>query len=266
MPEDFARWCRHSPMSDPGHGAALYDLLPNDKAALCRAVQGLLLHADWTSAYGLPDSHFDADARTTLPLKERLARIVDSDPRPLAVARTVRERAPGTCRDYALMLCSILRHRRIPARVRCGFAAYFRNGPWEDHWLCELWQASDGRWRRMDAQLDEVHRKHLGIDFDITDVPADQFITAGEAWRRCRKGAIDDSHFGHGDAKGLWFVRVNVMRDHYSLNQSELSPWDSWRQATEKHRVVSKDDQRAVDPLAAEPDAAKVEIAPPWLA
>jgi len=263
MLEDFPRWRRHSPMSDPGGGAALYDLLPNDEAALCRAVQGLIVHADWASAYGLPETHFGPDARTTLPLERRLAEIVRADKRPLTAPRPVPARTPGTCRDYALMLCSVLRHRRIPARVRCGFATYF-DAPWEDHWLCEFWQARDGRWRRMDAQLDEVQQRLLGVDFDISDVPAEKFITAGEAWRRCRAGA-DDTHFGHGETKGLWFVRVNVMRDHYSLNRSELSAWDGWRQAGEPHRSVCDADRRATDALAWQPDAAKVEIAPPWL-
>ena len=50
----------------------------------------------------------------------------------------------------------MLRHRRIPARLRCGFAAYFDRGRWEDHWICEYWRPAEGRWCRVDAQLDEI--------------------------------------------------------------------------------------------------------------
>src|SRR5262249_30830494 len=125
MQESAARWLEQSPMSDPGRAAALYDTLPTDMAGPCRALQGLLIPADWTSAYGLSASHFGPEARTTLPLERRLADITQADPRPLAVERPILKRAPGTCRDFALMLCSVLRHRGIPARVRCGFAAYF---------------------------------------------------------------------------------------------------------------------------------------------
>lgn len=124
-------------MSDPGSLAALYDDLPRDIDDLCKATQGLLLHADWMAAYGLSASYFEVGARETLPIEQRLRRIAASDSRPLADCRTVATRAPATCRDYALMLCSIFRHRNLPARVRRGFAAYFNDGPWEDHWICE---------------------------------------------------------------------------------------------------------------------------------
>ncbi len=264
MPQSAARWLEQSPMSDPRRAAALYDTLPTDMAGLCRAVQGLLIHADWTSAYGLSASHFGPDARATLPLERRLADIAQTDPRPLAVERPILKRAPGTCRDFALMLCSVLRYRGIPARVRCGFAAYFTE-PWEDHWVCEHWVADERRWRRMDAQLDDVQRRQLGAHFDITDVPADLFVTAGEAWRRCRTGETGGESFGHGSAKGLWFVRVNVVRDHYAINQAELSPWDSWRQATAAHHTVSESDRSTTDRLAEQPEIAKVELTPPWL-
>ncbi len=127
------------------------------------------------------------------------------------------------------MLCGMLRQQAVPARVRCGFAAYFRR-EWEDHWICEYWR--DGRWRRADAQLDRIIAPSLGIDFDLTDLPEDMFITAGEAWRRCRSGEADPMKFGHGEqAVGLWFVRVNVVRDHHSVNGRETSDWDTWRQA-----------------------------------
>ena len=38
-----------------------------------------------------------------------------------------------------------------------------------DHWVCEWWDAPAARWVRTDAQLDEVWRERLGIDFDVLD-------------------------------------------------------------------------------------------------
>ena len=266
MQESAARWLEQSPMSDPGRAAALYDALPTDMAGLCRAVQGLLIHADWTASYGLSPDHFGPEARTTLPITKRLAQISRTDSRPLSIERPIEARAPGTCRDFALLLCSVLRHRQIPARVRCGFAAYFQNGSWEDHWICEQWLPAEGRWRRVDAQLDDVQKRQLGVRFDTTDVPQAMFLTAGDAWRLCRSGAADAESFGHGTATGLWFMRVNVVRDHYALNESEVSPWDSWRQAHGPDLIVSEQEQRATDPLAERPDAARTELTPPWSA
>lgn len=264
MAEALARWLKQSPMSEPGSGAALYAALPHDIGGLCRAIEGVLIHADWATAYGLPGDHFGPEARTTLPIAERLTQIAGADPRPLSLERPIAGKAPGTCRDYALMLCSVLRHREVPARVRCGFAAYFKNEPWEDHWICEYWQANEGRWVRVDAQLDDLQRRHLGVRFDTTDLPPALFVTAGEAWRLCRSGAASAHDFGHGASKGLWFVRVNVVRDHYALNDSEVSPWDAWRQAGPAHQVVPAAEQAAIDALAARPDAAMVTVPPPW--
>lgn len=266
MSADLDRWRRHSPMSDPGSQASLIDALPHDIGALCRAIQGVLLHADWCTTYGLDAAHFGPDARTTLPLEQRLQRIVGSDPRPLDAPRAYPKRSPGTCRDYALILCGMLRHRGVPARVRCGFAAYFDAGPWEDHWICEYRLAGDDRWRRADAQLDDVQRQKLGIAFDITDLPGDMYVTAGEAWQRCRSSRDDATRCGHGTVKGLWFMRVNVVRDHYALNNAETSPWDTWRQANGPHLLVSESDQRVTDEIARHPDSARCDIAPPWLA
>ncbi|WP_456781864.1 transglutaminase domain-containing protein [Bradyrhizobium sp. USDA 3315] len=39
----------------------------------------------------------------------------------------------ATCRDFSLMLCSVLRHHGVPARIRCGFGRYFAPHPFHDH-------------------------------------------------------------------------------------------------------------------------------------
>ena len=264
MSEGLDRWLRHSAMTDPGDQAFLLDGRPADLATLCRVIQGLLIHSDWLSAYDLPQPSPDTLSRETLPLAQRLQRIFEADPQALTIPRVTGGRAVGTCRDFALMLCGMLRHQRIPARVRCGFAAYFGANRWEDHWVCECWLPTEGRWRRVDAQIDAVLRQRLGIRFDTTDVPPDQFMTAGEAWHRCRAGAADAAAFGHGADHGLWFIRVNVVRDHFAVNQSEVSAWDSWRQAVGKHQLVAPADQETTDRLAQCPDAPLEIVTPAW--
>jgi hypothetical protein len=163
------------------------------------------------------------------------------------------------------MLCGFLRHQGIPARVRCGFAAYFIKNRWEDHWICEYWRAAEGRWCRVDAQLDEVLRERLGIQFDATDLPPALFMTAGDSWRLCRAAQSDPISFGHGTAHGLWFIRVNVIRDHYALNEAEVSEWDSWRRTTVPQQLVTEADQRATDLIALHPEVPRVGVTPPWL-
>jgi hypothetical protein len=68
------------------------------------------------------------------------------------------------------------------------------------------------------------------IDFDLTDVPRDQFLVAGEAWRRIRAGEADPAKFGLSQLKeaGDWWIAANLMRDGAALLNLELLPWDCW--------------------------------------
>src|SRR5262249_47239500 len=155
-------------------------------------------------------------------------------PGSLCASRSPKQRSSGTCRDYALMLCSMLRHHAIPARIRCGFATYFAhftNCPFEDHWICEFWSADDGRWIRADAQLDQLHHEQLGIGFDAAKLPSSAFLTAGQAWRLTRSGGADSDTFGQGPVRGPWFVGVDVYRDLLALTNQPISAWDTWRTA-----------------------------------
>jgi hypothetical protein len=150
--------------------------------------------------------------------------------------------------------------------VRCGFAAYFREAHWEDHWICEYWLEAERRWRRVDAQLDDVLIARLGVQFDPTDLPSGAFMTADESWIRCRAGEDKADIFGHGPTCGLWFMRVNVMRDHLVLNGSEVSAWDTWRNATAVHHLLIDDELRGADAIAADPMQSTRSVAPPWIA
>lgn len=163
------------------------------------------------------------------------------------------------------MLCGLLRHLGRPARVRCGFASYFTANPWEDHWICEYWSSIDQRWRRADAQLDETIRQRLGISFDTNNLQPDKFITAGEAWRACRQSGSEPEKYGHGTARGLWFIQVNVVRDHYGLSHSEISDWDLWRCAVGRHEHLSKEELEQTDHIALDPERVpRLIVRPPW--
>ena len=258
------RWADHTPMSDPeGHAAVIADLSANI-GLLNGFVQGVLVHSDWLNAYGLDDADYRTVSRATLPVAERLDAIFEKDAQHLQIPRPPSKRAVGTCRDFALMLCSFLRCKGIPARVRCGFAAYFSN-PWEDHWVCEYWDERSRRWLLSDPQIDELLKDRCRIEFDPTDVPRRAFLTAGQAWIDCRNGRSDPTHFGHGEVTGSWFIKVNVLRDHYVLNARETSAWDRWRAAPLPRRVIGAHEIALLDDLAACPEQQLVEVVPNWL-
>lgn len=209
----------------PEH-APLFDALPGDVASLAGVVPGLLLHQHIGPAYGepiAPERALEAHIRAA---DDVLACVLTHDAAPLAQARPPARRAIGVCRHFTLLLVAMLRHKRIPARSRCGFGAYFEAGKFVDHWVAEAWDGA--RWVMVDAQLDEVQRKLFGIRFDPLDVPRDQFLTAGDAWRRCRAGELDPDAFGIMDMHGCWFIAGNVVRDVAALNNREMLPWDVW--------------------------------------
>lgn len=257
-PDDYAG---HSAFTDPGAHATLIGGLPADIPALCRILHGLLIHEAWIERQGFDPAAFSGQSRATLPVSERLDQLLAIDPRPLTIARRGESRALATCRDFALMLCAVLRQHRVPARVRCGFGTYFSGHPYHDHWVCEYWALGEQRWVLVDAELDKPHRDHLKFDFEPTDVPRTAFITGIEAWKRCRSGAMDPEQLGHGTTTGLFFARVNLARDLLALAKSETSLWDTWRAAREPHLALNSSALSFCDDLAERGEEGAVEIA-----
>lgn len=215
------------PMTDlaGAPGVALRDL-PDDPVALSGVLPGLVLHEEWAPDYGLELSEERRQQVRTRSAADMVDTILAMDPAPLMTARTPDRRMIGNCRHFATLSTALLRRAGIPARARCGFAAYFEPGKMVDHWVTE-YRAGSG-WVRLDAQLDAHQTARLVLDFNTADLPPEAFLTAGEAWRRCRNGVDDPDRYGIFDMWGLWFVASNVVRDLAALNKVELLPWDSW--------------------------------------
>ena len=229
--------------------------LPKDVATLVKIVQGVLLHAEM--APFLYEVKFSEEQRRDMhvrPLSEMLMRIGAIDAHPLISAREPGRRMPCVCRHFSLMLCGILREQGIPARARCGFGAYFNQGKFEDHWVCEYWNAPQSRWVLVDAQMDAAQQKTFRLDFDPLDVPRDRFIIAGDAWQMCRSGRADPNRFGLSmvpHLHGLWFVAGNVIRDLAALNRMEMLPWDVWGMMSLEDAGLSEEKRALLDRIAA---------------
>lgn len=229
--------------------------LPKDVATLVKIVQGVLLHAEM--APFLYEVKFSEEQRRDMhvrPLSEMLMRIGAIDAHPLTSARAPGRRMPCVCRHFSLMLCGILREQGIPARARCGFGAYFNQGKFEDHWVCEYWNAPQSRWVLVDAQMDAAQQKAFRLDFDPLDVPRDRFIIAGDAWQMCRSGRADPNRFGLSmvpHLHGLWFVAGNVIRDLAALNRMEMLPWDVWGMMSLEDAGLSEEKRALLDRIAA---------------
>jgi hypothetical protein len=152
------------------------------------------------------------------------------DDRPLAEARPPASRIGARCHAFSRVTVAFLRAAGIPARARCGFGGYFRPGWLEDHWVAEYWNAADARWRMVDAQLDDTWKQLIGFTGDPLAIAADEFVTAGHAWRAWRRGELDAGRCGLSaiDEHGAHWIAGNLRLDLASLNKVEMLPWDVW--------------------------------------
>ena len=243
-------YAEHGVITDPGLFGQQFAVLPHGLGDLCQVVQGFLLHVFWAEKYGLEAADIRREEAGIRRVERMLAIGLDLDPRPFTSRRLPSQRLIGNCRNFSILLCALLRHQGVPARVRCGFAKYFITGHHEDHWVCEFWQAAEKRWVLVDAQLDSLQCQALQITFDPLDVPRDQFLVAGRAWQLCRNHEADPETFGIFDMHGQWFVRGNLVRDIAALNKIPLLPWDGWGLIDRPEEDLSTSDLDLLDYLA----------------
>jgi hypothetical protein len=252
-------------MTSAGRYAPLLAELPGDVAGLAAVAQGLLIHEFIAAAYGVTLRRADRDSVHVRPAEGLLERITARDGRPLAAARQPRDRLASNCRGFTVLMVAMLRAHGTPARARCGFGGYFTEGRFEDHWVCEYWHAGQQRWLLADAQIDARQRELFRVDFDVTDVPRDRFLIAGDAWARCRSGAADPATFGLsqvGEA-GDWWIAGNLMRDAAALGNLEVLPWDCWGAMPDEDEAIGDARCALFDRLAAltrEPDRSFDEL------
>jgi Transglutaminase-like superfamily len=263
-------YAQPSVMTSPGRYAAMFSELPNDVGELVRVIQHLVVYdvvaADFYGFTVPADRQSEIHIRS---LERMVACLLALDDQPLSVVRTVDKRLAGRCRHFMVFLIAMLQVKGIPARARCGFGAYFNRPYFEDHWVCEYWNADERRWILVDAQFDEVWRHKLGIKHDILDVPRDQFLTAADAWDRCRKGEADPSKFGieFAGLRGLWFIAGSLVRDVAALNKMEMLPWDMWGGQPRSAESLSDEQCAFFDRLATltrAPDATFDELRRPY--
>ena len=216
-------WYREqSVMTDPGRYAHLYETLPEEVPELCRVVQGLLLHVFHTHRYGVNLTEQRKKEVRLREVENILQRAVELDERPLTELREPENRVISHCRDYAVLLCSFLRHKGIPARARTGFATYFEVLH-QSHWICEYWCEDRKAWVIVDAQLDAVQVEHYKIDFDPLDVPAGKFLYAGQEYELALKNGDRNSE----DFKDwIYEARRTLIQDLAALNKVEVEVWD----------------------------------------
>jgi len=239
MNKQLSYYATHSPITDPGPYSYLYDDLPDDIQTLFNIIQGVFIHKYAADEEFQPTSE-QLREKYLRTMQQRLSRIVELGPAPLTVPRGMKERQIAYCRDFAVFMTSILRHKGYPARMRVGFAEYFTWKPpfKSDHWITEYWDSANNRWRLVDgdmggvdpAYLEEKVKVPLKRGLDLTDIRRDQeFYPAPTAWQLCRTGEADSQLFR---VNKRWFgwpvLRGNLLHDFQALNNLEMGLFDYW--------------------------------------
>jgi hypothetical protein len=247
--DELAYYRSHSRITDPGAKRHLLTGLPADPAALAKVIGGVMVHRDGTRPFGftLPEQRrSEANTRHVAAVLYYLGTLDERRPE---------DRFAGTCRDFTVLLCAMLREVGIPARARAGFAGYFTDGFFDDHWVVAVWNDDRG-WHLIDAQIASAPKgtyTYTDIDVDPLDVPRDAFLVGGQAWQECRTGSRDLDRIGTSAAglTGMWEVQGNVVRDLAALNRVETLPWDSWGLIPVHYDQLESADITLLDDIAA---------------
>ncbi|MEE1674730.1 transglutaminase-like domain-containing protein [Agarivorans aestuarii] len=241
-----------SEFSDPQHYLAQLPTGQSSVAELVKCVQHNLVHPYWLQHYQLdPDFTQRLDEMQTRSVQQKL-KCLDNAEQPLLADKPASQRMLGNCRDFALLLCTLLRAQNIPARLRCGFATYLGMLPYEDHWICEYWHKQRQRWIKVDAQLDAKQQTLLNITLDPLDLPDGEFVYAGTAWQLSRNTPELAEQFGILSITGWPLLQGNLLRDIFALSKVELLAWDSGWGLNQHYFEYSqsKQDLQLLDQLA----------------
>src|SRR5437660_2733058 len=120
-------------------------------------VQGCFVHTAWAPLYGVDKVHDERQTRTVVEMLDAVRAIDARDP---LEPREPEQRAGVVCRHFSTLAAALLRRDGVPARARVGFATYFEEGKYVDHWIVE--QHDGSRWVQRDFQLDDLQREVIG--------------------------------------------------------------------------------------------------------
>jgi hypothetical protein len=216
-PEDrvLALYAEHSATSDPGEHRGSYEGLPGPGEQLCRVIKRQLIHpfdlGDFEKELGRKWRFEDLEFGD---VRSMLGALAERGGPGLRLDRAPQERLVVACWHHALLLTSILRHQRVPVRMRAGFARYIGrdSGLHVGHVVCEVWDEGRGHWTLMDP------------DREIVDVDRSEFEFASEAWEALRAG-LDVTGYRSAHYVGAAAIVHLLTLDMRSVLREELPYW-----------------------------------------
>jgi len=226
-------WRSQSAVTQVGPSGAAIDDLPSSLSGLRKVSQQLVAHymgsSDGVSGPITGERLKEVDTRYADAM---LARLLEMGPPKLSRERPPDERIAGCCRDFAVLFVAMARHKGISARVRVGYATYFKPGWYLDHVIAEAWDTGGSRWRLIEPEISDALATKA--KFDPLDVPSDRFVTGPRAWAGARGGQIDPERCVVAPDLQIpytrsWLsLRHHIIQDLAALNKAEMLVWDQW--------------------------------------
>lgn len=145
------------------------------------------------------------------------AELFRQDERGFTKSREIRNKVVITCRYVSILMASILKAKKIPCRVRSGFASYFRqDGKYVDHWIIEYYDSKEQRWIICDPDPNSG-KNHV-------DMSHNDFGWIAEIWLDVRRGKDDINKYIHGSTfQGLNMLAYSLFFDFHALMGNEIS-------------------------------------------
>jgi hypothetical protein len=202
-------WSTQSLVTDPGKAVTAVDELPAEIRALREASSQLVFH--YRAGGDFAENGVPADRAGEINTRyadDMFALPLERGEPTFGRTRMPPDRVVGCCRDATVLFLSLTRRKRIPARARVGFAAYFHPGWLVDHVIAEVWDEAEGRWRLVDPEMSSEWTPELnGRPVDWMDLADDQFVTGPRGWP---------------------YIAHNVIHDLAALNKTEMLLWEGW--------------------------------------
>lgn len=206
---------KYSSYTDPGEYAWLYKNLPDSLPELCSLIKSQFIHPfSELPQYRdqIPEERWNEWLSSYPTVQSIMKGLLTYDSRGFVNDRKPEDRLVLGCREYAILLASVLKYRGIPARIRVGHAPYLEAGLHLSHAICEVWNETESRWMLVDPGLNM-------IDFN-----RDQFDFSNEVWLKMQKGEIDPNlYIAPPNITGLVSILGKISLDLSSLLGAEFT-------------------------------------------
>lgn len=223
-------YVKQSAVSNPGKYNYIFDLLPKRISELRDFCSNMFLHYAEAEKNNLKLTDFQYAQYFDRTIFKILSRNQQTILKMITIDVAEISKPLGICRDNALFLCSVLRSRGIPARLRAGFSSCYIPNFFLDGFCVEYFDVVSNNWHFIDAKInrDQMFNMNKMGDLNPLSLKQQQFIPAAKAWALCRRNSLSSNRFGSRFCRGLSVIRNRMLQDMLCVIKVEPLVWDVW--------------------------------------